>query len=235
MADYLLFTCEHGGNVVPPRYRALFSNLLRESLNTHAGYDLGALEMARRMSKSVDAQLVASTTTRLLVDLNRSAHHPRLHAESIRKTSPEAREQILAEYYLPYRTNVETLVRKAVARGRRVIHVSSHSFTPELHGKIRNADVGLLYDPSRAGEVRMCRMWQSELALLAPHLRVRRNYPYAGKDDGFMPYLRARFRPAVYVGIELELNQAIVLGPRAYRARTQTAIVDSLRAMLAKA
>ena len=39
-----------------------------------------------------------------------------------------------------------------MARGRRVIHISSHSFTPELDGKVRSADVGLLYHPGRHGE-----------------------------------------------------------------------------------
>ena len=34
-----------------------------------------------------------------------------------------------------------------------MIHVSSHSFTPELDGKVRRADVGLLYDPAPRGEV----------------------------------------------------------------------------------
>ena len=41
-------------------------------------------------------------------------------------------------------------------------------------------------------------------------LRVRRNYPYAGKGDGLTSYLRRRFPPGAYVGIELEVNQSIV-------------------------
>jgi hypothetical protein len=39
---------------------------------------------------------------------------------------------------------------------------------------------------------------------------VRRNYPYAGKGDGLTAHLRRRFPPGAYVGIELEVNQAIV-------------------------
>ena len=51
---------------------------------------------------------------------------------------------------------------------------------------------------------------------MAPNLRVRRNYPYAGKGDGLTSYLRQQFSPAAYVGIELEINQKIVFaaGPR---------------------
>ena len=151
----MLVSCEHGGNRVPGCYRRLFHDLQR-LLKTHRGYDFGALLMAREIAASFKAPLVASTTTRLLVDLNRSIGHPRLHVEAVRNASREERQQILADHYLPYRRQVEVLVGKAIARGRRVIHVSSHSFTSELNGKVRTADVGLLYDPARPGEVRMC-------------------------------------------------------------------------------
>jgi predicted N-formylglutamate amidohydrolase len=234
LADYLLVTCEHGGNSVPPRYRHLFRGLQRP-LKTHVGYDIGALLMARQMSESLRAPLVTSTITRLLVDLNRSTHHPRLHAEAVRKSSREVREQILADHYLPYRTRVEDLVRKAIMRGRRVIHISSHSFTPELNGKVRSADIGLLYDPARPEEVRMCGKWKKALSQAAPRIRIRRNYPYAGKDDGFMPYLRNKYRPSACVGIELEINQAIVVGTRNRWDELRTAVVESLQAVLASA
>ena len=231
MADYLLFTCEHGGNAVPPGYRHLFRDL-KEPLETHAGYDIGALLMAREFADTFKAPLLASTTTRLLVDLNRSAHHRRLHVHAVRESSREVREQILAEHYLPYRTQVEEAVAKAIARGRRVIHISAHSFTPELNGRVRNADVGLLYDPARAGEVRVCAQWKGALGAAAPKLRIRRNYPYTGSDDGFMPYLRKQYRPAAYVGIEVEVNQAIVLGPPRQWAGLRLALIASLRVVL---
>lgn len=232
MPDYLLFTCEHGGNTVPPRYGALFRGLQRR-LNTHAGYDIGALNLATALAKSFKAPLVASTITRLLVDLNRSSHHSRLHVEAVRQSSREVREQILADHYLPYRGEVENLVSKAIARGRRVIHISSHSFTPTLHGHVRTADIGLLYDPARAGEAHLCGAWKTALNNANPDLRVRRNYPYRGKDDGFMPYLRSVYRPGNYVGVELEVNQAIVLGPSRRWTSLREAVLASLRAALA--
>jgi predicted N-formylglutamate amidohydrolase len=230
--DYILVTCEHGGNRVPPRYRRLFRDLQRP-LKTHRGYDFGALLMAREMSASLEAPLVASTVTRLLVDLNRSPSHPRLHAEAVRDSSREVRQQILADHYLPYRAQAEHLVGKAIARGRRVVHISSHSFTPEMNGKVRTADVGLLYDPARPGEARMCERWKAVLERTAPGLRVRRNYPYSGKDDGFIPYLRSRFRPAAYIGIEIEINQAIVVGAPRRWAELRAAVIESLRVALA--
>jgi predicted N-formylglutamate amidohydrolase len=106
-------------------------------------------------------------------------------------------------YYLPYRNKAECLIHQAVANEKRVGHISSHSFTPELDGKRRDADIGLLYDPARPGEVELCIQWQAYLKAHAPQWNVRRNYPYLGKADGLTSYFRQCFPPAAYVGIEL--------------------------------
>jgi predicted N-formylglutamate amidohydrolase len=232
LTDCVVVTCEHGGNRVPPRYRRYFRGL-QAALQTHRGYDFGALLLARELSAAFGAPLFAATVTRLVVDLNRSEGHPRLHGETIRTLPREEREVILAAYYRPYRASAENLIAKAIGRGRRVIHVSAHSFTPELNGRVRTADVGFLYDPARAGEVRLSARWKAALLRAAPALRVRRNYPYAGTDDGFMPYLRSRFAPSSYVGVEIEINQALVLGaPRRWRT-LRAVIIASLREALA--
>jgi len=197
-------------------------------LDSHRGYDAGALLMAQDLATAFDGALVTSTVSRLLVDLNRSIGHPKLFSETTRRLPPPVREEILAQYYRPYREQVERLVAQAVADGQRVIHISSHSFTPELNGKVRNADVGLLYDPARHGEVELCARWRATLAELAPSLRVRRNYPYAGKGDGLTAYLRQRFAPNTYIGIELEVNQQIVQSDAGQWTALRTLLVDSL-------
>ena len=140
------------------------------------------------------------------------------------------RERIVEQHYIPYRAQVEQLVRQSRAQSRRVIHISSHSFTPRLHGKVRRADVGLLYDPGRMGEVKLCARWKAALAEVAPTLRVRRNYPYAGKGDGLTSYLRRRFSPDAYVGIELEVNQKIVVAAGRRWTTLRGVLVDSLLA-----
>ena len=81
----------------------------------------------------------------------------------------------------------------------------------------------------------MCGKWKKALSQAAPRIRIRRNYPYAGKDDGFMPYLRNKYRPSACVGIELEINQAIVVGTRNRWDELRTAVVESLQAVLASA
>jgi predicted N-formylglutamate amidohydrolase len=207
--DTFIITCEHGGNRIPAPYRRLFRGQ-RALLDSHRGYDPGALVMAKALAGAWRAPLVASTTSRLLIDLNRSIGHPQLFSAVTRAAPAEIRAQIVEQYYRPYRAQVERSVGQAVSRGHRVIHVSSHSFTAELDGKVRGADVGLLYHPGRRGEVEVCARWKESLAALAPELRMRRNYPYEGKGDGLTSHLRRRFAESDYVGIELELNQSIV-------------------------
>ncbi|HUX63212.1 N-formylglutamate amidohydrolase [Sulfuricella sp.] len=226
--DHFLITCEHGGNLIPSRYRHLFTGF-EALLQTHRGYDAGALALARELARALAAPLFVSTTSRLLIDLNRSIGHPRLYSEATRDAPVGVRSEILKNYYLSYRNKVEADIAEAIAHGSRVIHVASHSFTPVLDGAVRNADIGLLYDPARSGEAELCRRWQAQLKSWAPELKVRRNYPYAGKSDGFTAYLRRRFPVEAYIGIELEVNQKHVFnGGRHWRA-FRAGVIEALR------
>jgi len=211
-------------------YRALFRGQ-RALLDSHRGYDAGALVMAHALATAFSATLVSSTVSRLLIDLNRSLGHPQLYSLATRHAPATIRAGIFRQYYRPYRRRVEQWVGDAVAGGRRVIHVSSHSFTPNLDGRERNADVGLLYDPRRAGEAALCAHWRAALLAAAPALRVRRNYPYAGTSDGLTAFLRTHFAPATYVGIELEVNQAIVKASGRDWLRLRQHLINTLRAV----
>jgi len=202
----LLVTCEHGGNRVPARFQALFRNH-GQLLASHRGHDFGSLAMARDLSRHFDARLIHATTTRLLVDLNRSIGHPRLFSPITRVLPRATRDAIIAAHYRPYRDAVDDFVSRALARGRRVVHISSHSFTPALDGVVRDADIGLLYDPARRPERDLCNRWHAAIHGADASLRIRRNYPYPGKADGLTTFLRRRHPASCYIGVELEINQ----------------------------
>ena len=230
-SDFILVTCEHGGNRIPAEYAGLFRGWHR-LLRTHRGYDLGALVMARDLSAALRAPLMASTVSRLLIDLNRSLSNPQAWSDATRTLSPACKQRIVRRHYAPYRERVTEIVAEAVTAGRRVVHVSSHSFTPVFDGHVRNADVGLLYDPARPGEVVMAARWKAAFADLPSAFRVRRNYPYAGKNDGLTCSLRRRFPPGQYVGMEIEFNQALVRAQARSWRRLRAAVVTTLQAAL---
>lgn len=231
-ADALVITCEHGGREVPAGYAALFSSH-EALLQTHRGWDPGALELAQQMAGALDAPLFAATTTRLLIDLNRSIGHRQLYSQATRILPTAARREIVAQHYRPHRDAVEAEIARLIASGRRVIHVASHSFTPELNGVVRQADVAWLYDPRRAGEGALALRWLSALQKRRPGLKLRRNYPYEGKGDGLTSLLRKRHAPSQYVGLELEVNQRFCLAGGDAWAALRSDITGALAEILA--
>jgi predicted N-formylglutamate amidohydrolase len=229
----LLITCEHGGNHVPARYRAAFAGA-EGALESHRGYDPGALELARQFARALRAPLIYSTTSRLLIELNRALGHRQSFSPYALRLPARTRVELVRRYYAPYRAAVAGQVARAASRGRRLVHLSCHSFTPRLAGVLRTADVGLLFDPRRGAEARFCTSWQASLRAREPRLRVRRNYPYRGAADGLTTELRRRWPDAAYIGIELEVNQKFPKGDtarwRELRALLIGSFAEALRA-----
>ncbi len=223
----LVISCEHAGNQVPPRYRARFRGHAAV-LKSHRGWDPGALDLARAIAFACNAPLLANLTSRLVVEPNRSIGHPQLFSEFTRDLDPAEQFRLLAMFYHPHRRAVEVAVRRAMRRRGRVLHVGVHTFTPVLNGKRRNAEVGILYHPRRRFEADAADALAQELRARAPKLRVRRNYPYRGWTDGLTSTLRGWFPAASYAGIELEVNQALLRNPAAWK-RVRQALGDAVR------
>lgn len=220
----LLFTCEHGGHDVPRAYRSLFAGR-RALLRSHRGWDAGALLVAQSLARTLRAPLIAATTTRLLVDLNRSAHNPAVFAGPARSLPRDARAELLARHHRPHRERV----RNAIARSRApTLHLAVHSFTPEWNGKRRSFAIGILYDPRRERERAFAAAWQRRLRARLGTSAVRRNAPYRGVSDGLTSALRREFPEERYLGIELELNQRAIRTP-AQRRRLAALLATTLR------
>ncbi len=180
-------------------------------LSTHEGYDIGALDLFKSLRPVADVSFF-SEDSRLLIELNRSEHHPKLFSKVTKSLSEEEKLFLIKNFYKPYREQVEHMVQDLVNAGRKVIHISVHSFTPELKGEVRQTDIGLLYDPKRDLEQTISKAWKTALQQADPSLTVRYNYPYLGIADGFPTYLRRKFTNAQYAGIELEVNQKFPVG-----------------------
>ena len=200
----LVLTCEHGGNIIPDGFKVYFENQ-EALLNSHRGYDLGALDLFHHLNPLADYTL-HSETSRLLIELNRSLHHPKLFSEFTTLLSKAEKNQLINTHYLPYRTAVENIIRIWINQNETVLHVSVHSFTPNLNDVERNCDIGLLFDSHRNSEKAFCVSLKEYILSNIPYLKVRYNYPYLGKADGFTTYLRKQFHNN-YLGIELEINQ----------------------------
>ena len=204
-----VITCEHGGNKIPKEYQYLFKDEL-SILQTHKAYDPGALELAKAISKKTD-YFFFSEVSRLLIELNRSINSPDVFSCYSKNLDENQKEKIFNKYYLPFRNKVENSLGELVRKGEKSVHISVHTFTPVLNNKIRNADIGILYDPKRTNEKDFAVSFKNELLSYDKKLKIRFNYPYLGISDGFTSYLRKKLSQRNYTGIELEINQKFVL------------------------
>lgn len=208
----LIISCEHAVNTVPKAYQSLFAPF-HELLNSHRGIDFGALTIAEHLKQASSSPLILATATRLLIDCNRSTHHSSCFSEATRSLSFLEKQQLIEDYYLPFRQQILNFIKNAITEGLAVCHLSIHSFTPVMNALVRNADIGLLYDPKRQTEKIFARQWKKALNQLQPEYKVRMNYPYKGTADGLTTALRKQFTEAQYIGIEVESNQELTQHP----------------------
>jgi len=226
----VVVTCEHGGNRIPRPYAKAFAGH-DALLTSHRGWDPGALVLARRFASALNAPLIATTVSRLLIEVNRSLHHRQVFSAVTRVLPESTRRQIADRYYTPHRHRVRQAMQVALRKRGLVLHVSVHTFTPVLDDEVRQADIGLLYDPRRPRESAFCKQWQRTIRALDDSLVVRRNYPYRGSSDGLTTELRRQLGPR-YLGIELEVNQRFPLADPTGWRRLQRLLVQSLKSMV---
>nr|WP_321410358.1 N-formylglutamate amidohydrolase [uncultured Carboxylicivirga sp.] len=205
----VVLSCEHAVNTIPEKYKYLFQEA-DNLLQTHRGFDRGALELMNCMKNNEVSYLQIATASRLIVDVNRSLYRRTLFSEFTKPLDKAVKDEILEEYYYGFRRPFEDKIYQYWQQNCIVLHLSVHSFTPELNGKIRQTDFGILYHPGREQEKEFAKIWKKELLKLMPEFRVRFNYPYRGKPDGHVRYFRDRENEK-YIGLEFEMNQKFAL------------------------
>lgn len=198
-------SCEHATNEVPEKYYELFEGA-EEILQSHRGWDPGALEVTLDLAERLKVIPHLYPYTRLLIEPNRSLGSPQLFSEYSNDLTVEEKQWLVANYYQPYRNLVEEEIEEHIQNGYKVIHLSMHSFTPVWNGKEREVEIGLLFDNQRSSEKQFCERWIEQLQSSCNHT-IRPNEPYHGADDGLTTYLRTRFTEEEYLGIEIEVSQ----------------------------
>lgn len=206
----IFLTCEHGGADVPAVYQPLFKKN-KNVLKTHRALDIGALEIAKYLKNDLKVPLLYSKISRLIVDLNRVLTSRTLFSEFTTPFSISEKKLILKKYYFPHRDSFFNEVVLAEKKKQLLIHIGVHSFTPVLNNKKRKMQMALLYDPRRIAEKKFADLWINELKKQFPHYMIARNNPYKGASSGINDFFRRTFSAKNYIGIELEMNQGLLL------------------------
>src|SRR5215470_5623006 len=149
----LVLSCEHASWTQPP---GVDLGVASDVLQSQAGWDHGAFEIASRLSEAVGLPVHAGAFTRMFVDLNRPADHPDVipilsYGAAVpgnAHLSAGDRTARLATFHTPYWDAIRRDVRARLIDRGGVLHLSSHSFDPTLDPAARTFDVGVLYDPS---------------------------------------------------------------------------------------
>lgn len=179
-----LITCDHASNLVPEAIGDGSLGIAKEDMSRHIAYDPGAAGVAVALGDALDAPVILSNFSRLVIDPNRGEDDPtlvmKLYDGTIipgnRGADSAEIERRLDLLYRPYHAAYERLA----ARRPDTVIVAIHSFTPSLRGRPpRPWHVGVLHSYLDG------RLSQALLARLKaePDLCIGDNEPY----DGHLP------------------------------------------------
>lgn len=148
----VVLICDHASNFVPDSFNAL--GLQPDQLNRHIAWDPGAAAVAQHMAEMLDATLIESCVSRLIIDCNRPLDAPDLiWTVSEDTTIPgnqnldeAGRAERIALAYDPFHSTIDEIVQTRLSQGRETQLVSIHSFTPVYKGIERPWHIGILHD-----------------------------------------------------------------------------------------
>jgi len=206
----LLLLCDHASRAVPKALGNL--GISEEELSRHIGWDIGGLDAAIELSKILDAPLVASGYSRLVIDCNRwpggEGSTPEVSDKvPIPANTGLGKEQIdarAAACFWPYHQEVDRQLDRMAANGRAVCLLVMHSFTPEMNGFRRPWHVGVLWtDDPRLPEPLLGELRKDG------SLVVGDNEPYSARA-AYEYTLTAHAKPRALPHCSLEVRQDLM-------------------------
>ncbi len=225
-----IFSCEHGGNQIPEKYKPHFENM-GHVLTTYKSYDIGAMNLYKDLLEEMGDHGNHFQYCRMLVDVDKDIDNPELFSQVISKLPTRDKNKILKELYFPWREELEKQIA-ALAKSNHVLHCSVHTFPAVVNDEKREVDVAVLYEPERKLEALFAEKFIDFLQEGNPKLRIEANYPIPGGNQGFVHYLKQQKFSKKYIGIQLEVSQAFPLGKSDKWIALKQQIVKSFKVSL---
>lgn len=172
---------DHASNRIPERWGTL--GLSAAERIRHIAWDPGALAVSLRLIDLLDATVVQSTVSRLVIDCNRDADAPDLIAKVSETTVVPGNADLAAEerrlridtVHAPFHTAIDTVLDRRKAEDVETILVCMHSFTPVFKGVARPWPIGLIHGRDMGYTAAL----RDALAAEDPSLNIGWNEPYS--------------------------------------------------------
>jgi predicted N-formylglutamate amidohydrolase len=183
-ANDLVVLCDHAANTIPPIVPNGNLGLSAEDMARHIAYDVGAAGVSLALGRHLNASVLMSNFSRLVIDPNRGEDDPtlvmRLYDGSIipanRHLTPEEKELRLNTCYRPYHHKIAL----ELAAREHPILISIHSFARQLRGREKRPwHIGVLY----SDDARMARPFINTV-LQDKDICLGDNQPYSGNLPG---------------------------------------------------
>ena len=205
----LVLVCDHASNRVPRALHHL--GLAPAPLREHIAWDIGAADVARRLSRRFDAPLALTNYSRLVIDCNRTLDDPSsIPAESDgvpvpgnRGLAQGQRLQRAEALFRPYHDAVARLVAKK-SEGSAPAVISIHSFTPVFQRTRRPWHIGVLWNVDARISGPLLASLQRQ-----PDILVGDNEPYSARD-GVGYTIDAHAERAGLAHAALEIRQDLI-------------------------
>jgi predicted N-formylglutamate amidohydrolase len=214
----LLLLCDHASKAVPKSLGNL--GLSDADLSRHIGWDIGGLDAALELSRTLDAPLVASGFSRLVIDCNRWPGGEGSTPEVSDGTAVPANEGLsqaeievrAAACFWPYHQEVDRQLDRLTEGGRKVCLLVMHSFTPQMNRFKRPWHVGVLWnDDARLPEPMLAEL-RRDAALV-----IGDNEPYSARAS-YEYTLTAHAKARGLPHCSLEVRQDLMATPQEARA-----------------
>jgi predicted N-formylglutamate amidohydrolase len=199
--------CDHATNKIPDSVSKTNLGLTSSELRRHIAYDIGAKETAIQLATEINAPLIYTDYSRLVIDPNRSKHDPtsimQIYDGSIipgnLRLSKAQIKYRREQFYNPYHAAIKKKLKEKKGKKISACIVSIHSFTPKLTLQDpRPWHIGILWDRDK----RMSDLVIQDLQK-NKEICIGKNKPYSGNLVGDTLFQHGTSNNIPHVLIEL--------------------------------
>ena len=209
----VLLVCDHASRRIPGCLDNLGLDEL--ALRRHIACDIGAVDVARRLSAILDAPAILASYSRLVVDCNRHLGDPTsIPAVSDGEFVPgnhdlSQREKELRAntIFHPYHGAIRQRLAGFIEKGTVPALIAIHSFTPIFNQTERPWQIGILWDTDPRIPVPLM-----EKLRRIPGVVVGDNEPYSGKAPADYT-IDHHAEPAGFPHVSIEVRQDLISTP----------------------